>query len=132
MHVDTWRATYRGIVPDAHLNGLSYHESERLWQERFADAEDSGCVFVAEDDGEVFGFASGGTRKIPREALETTKESSRRSTCPPSRQGIGAGRRLARRSMLLWVFADNGPAQRFYESLGGVLVAEDGFELGGA
>jgi ribosomal protein S18 acetylase RimI-like enzyme len=62
---------------------------------------------------------------------------------PPSRQGIGAGRRLvgavsrhlARRrvpSMLLWVFADNGPAQRFYESLGGVLVAEDGFELGGA
>lgn len=62
---------------------------------------------------------------------------------PPCRQGIGAGRRLvgavarhlARRrvpSMLHWVFADNGPAQRFYESLGGVLVAEDGFELGGA
>ena len=83
MHVDTWRATYRGIVPDAHLNGLSYHESERLWQERFTDAEDSGCVFVAEDDGEVFGFASGRTRKIPRETLETTKGSSRRSTCPP-------------------------------------------------
>lgn len=83
MHVDTWRATYRGIVPDAHLNGLSYHESERLWQERFADVEDSGCVFVAEDDGEVFEFASVRTRKIPRETLETTKESSRRSTCPP-------------------------------------------------
>ena len=35
-------------------------------------------------------------------------------------------------SMLLWVFADNGPARRFYGSLGGVVVAEDGFELGGA
>ncbi len=57
--------------------------------------------------------------------------------------GTGAGRRLvgsvarhlAERgmgSMLLWVFADNRPARRFYESLGGVLVAEDGFELGGA
>ncbi len=55
---------------------------------------------------------------------------------PPSRQGIGAvARHLARRrvpSMLLWVFADNGPAQRYYESLGGVFVAEDGLELGGA
>lgn len=35
-------------------------------------------------------------------------------------------------SMLLWVFADNRPARGFYEALGGVPVAEDGFELGGA
>ena len=34
-------------------------------------------------------------------------------------------------SMLLWVFADNQPERSFYESLGGVLVARDGFELGG-
>jgi hypothetical protein len=34
--------------------------------------------------------------------------------------------------MLLWVFADNQPARGFYESLGGIPVAEDGFELGGA
>ena len=33
--------------------------------------------------------------------------------------------------MLLWVFADNQPARGFYASLGGVLVARDGFELGG-
>jgi UDP-N-acetylmuramate dehydrogenase len=33
-------------------------------------------------------------------------------------------------SMLLWVFADN-PARRFYEALGGQLVARQTFELGG-
>lgn len=61
----------------------------------------------------------------------------------PSYQGAGAGRRLAGKvarhftesgvnSMLLWVLAENRPARGFYESLGGVLVAEEGFELGGA
>ncbi len=35
-------------------------------------------------------------------------------------------------STLLWVFAENREARGFYESLGGVPVAEDGFELGGA
>jgi hypothetical protein len=34
--------------------------------------------------------------------------------------------------MLLWVFAENRAARGFYESLGGVPVAEDGFGLGGA
>jgi hypothetical protein len=34
--------------------------------------------------------------------------------------------------MLLWVFTENGPARRFYESLGGDVVAEDGFEFGDA
>ena len=34
--------------------------------------------------------------------------------------------------MLLWGFAENQPARSFYESLGGVLVAEYGFELGDA
>ena len=34
--------------------------------------------------------------------------------------------------MLLWAFVENRAARSFYESLGGVPVAEDGFELGGA
>ena len=34
--------------------------------------------------------------------------------------------------MLLWAFAENRAARGFYESLGGTVVAEDGFEIGGA
>jgi hypothetical protein len=45
-----------------------------------------------------------------------------------ARQFVGQGVN----SMLLWVFTENLPARRFYESLGGVPVEEDGFELGGA
>ena len=30
VHVDTWRTTYAGIVPDEHLAKLSYERSQAL------------------------------------------------------------------------------------------------------
>jgi GNAT superfamily N-acetyltransferase len=141
VHVDTWRAAYRGIVPDAHLDGLSYEESERLWRDAITSGD--GRVFVAEDGGGVFGFASGGPRERFSRELREYEGELQTVYVLPSRKGTGAGRRLvgavARHladqgvhSMLLWVFTENRPARRFYESLGGVPVGKDGFELGGA
>ena len=60
----------------------------------------------------------------------------------PSRQGEGIGRRLVGAiagrlaeigvpSMLLWVLMENKTARRFYETLGGTLLGEGSFELGG-
>lgn len=146
MHVDTWRAAYAGIVPGDYLAGLSYEKSERLWRD--AIGADDGCVFVAEDEhGGVFGFASGRRRERYSRELEDRvggyAGELQTVYVLPAGQGLGAGRLLVGAvaryfgesgvdSMLLWVFADNDPARRFYESLGGVPVAEDGFELGGA
>jgi ribosomal protein S18 acetylase RimI-like enzyme len=138
--VDTWRAAYRGIVPDAHLDGLSYDESKRLWQDAIATGD--GRVFVAEDEGEIFGFASGGPRKRFSRELREYEGELQTVYVLPSHKSVGAGRQLvgavARylteqrvNSMLLWVFADNQAARGFYESLGGTVVAEDGFEIGG-
>jgi len=132
VHVDTWRAAYRGIVPDAHLDGLSYDESERLWQDA-----------ISTGDGRVFGFASGGPRERFSRELREYEGELQTVYVLPSHKGTGAGRRLvvavARylaeqrvNSMLLWVFTENRPARRFYESLGGLVVGEDGFSLGGA
>ncbi len=61
VHVDTWRTAYKGIVSDDYLEDLSYDVSERLWQEVITAGD--GCVFVAEDEGGVFGFASGSPRE---------------------------------------------------------------------
>jgi ribosomal protein S18 acetylase RimI-like enzyme len=142
VHVDTWRAAYADIVPDDHLAGLSYEDSERQWRSVIG-AED-GCVFVAEDrHGGIVGFASGRRRERFSRELEEYEGELMTVYVLPSGQGSGAGRRLVGAvgryfvengvdSMLLWVFEDNGPARRFYESLGGVPVAEDGFALGGA
>jgi len=139
--VDTWRAAYRGIVPDAHLDGLSYDESERLWQDVIAAGD--GCVFVAEDEGGVFGFASGKPRERFSRDLTEYEGALETVYVLPSHGGGGAGGELVRavvrhfagrgvNSMLLWVFAENRSARGFYESLGGEPVAEDSFEIGGA
>jgi ribosomal protein S18 acetylase RimI-like enzyme len=141
VHVDTWRAAYRGIVPEGHLDGLSYDESERLWQDVIAAGD--GCVFVAEDGGGIFGFASGGIRERFSRDLTEYEGEIQTVYVLPSRKGNGAGGRLVRavvrhlakrgvNSMVLWVFADNRLARGFYESLGGVPVTEGSFELGGA
>lgn len=139
--MDTWRTAYRDIVPDDYLKDLSYDEPERLWQDVITAG--GGCVFVAEDEDGVFGFASGSPRERFSQDLREYEGELKTVYVLPSGQGTGAGRRLVRavarclaeqsvNSMLLWVFADNQAARGFYESLDGVLVAEDGFELGGA
>lgn len=141
MHVDTWRAAYEGIVPDAHLDGLSYGESESLWRDVLAAGD--GGVFVAEDGGGVFGFASGGPRERFSRDLTEYEGELRTVYVLPSHKGRGAGRRLVRAvvrdlaargcgSMFLWAFAENRSARGFYESLGGAVVAEDGIQVGGA
>lgn len=140
MHVNTWRVAYRDVVPDAYLDGLSYDESERLWQDVITAGV--GSVFVAEDEGEIVGFASGSPRERFSRDLAEYEGELKTVYVLPFHQGAGAGRELVGAvvqhfvergvsSMLLWVFAENRSARRFYESLGGVLVAENGFELGG-
>ncbi len=92
--MDTWRAAYRGIVPDAHLDGLSYDESERLWQDTIMAGD--GCVFVAEDECGVFGFASGGPRERFSRELGEYEGELQTVYVLPSHKGTGAGRRLVR------------------------------------
>lgn len=132
---------YRDIVPGNYLDGLSYARSERLWRDVIITGD--GCVFVAEDTGGIFGFASGGPRERFSRGLREYEGELETVYVLPSHQGTGAGRQLvgavARHlaeigvpSMLLWAFEENRPTRRFYESLGGILIAEDGFEIGGA
>ena len=54
LHVDAWRAAYRGLVPDAFLDAL---EVDR-WAERFrewlsAQVEET---YLAEQDGDLLGM----------------------------------------------------------------------------
>lgn len=48
VHVDSWRSTYRGILPDEFLNGLSYRQSEEHLEQVFEDK--NRFCFVVEDD----------------------------------------------------------------------------------
>jgi hypothetical protein len=147
---DAWRAAYRGIVPDAVLDGLDHEKEANRWRERLSPpppGASGGTVptpppknFVAELDGRVVGFCGGGPCRD--EDLEYDGELYA-IYIHPRWHGQGIGRalleRMARwlrwlgcRRMLIWVLEDNAPARRFYESLGGQLARRRSIEIGGA
>lgn len=139
VHVDAWRATYAGIVPAEHLNGLSYERRESTWTSILADADSSKVSFVAESpSGSIVGFASGGPEREDDPVYEGELYAIYlRDTF----QGRGIGRSLVssvaehlastgHRSMLVWVLADN-LHRRFYERLGGEPVREKSITIGG-
>ena len=141
VHIDTWRTSYAGIVPDEHLAGLSYSDREAVWVQILTRDDPSQCNFVAEkNDGEIVGFAGGGPE---RDGDEVYRGELYAVYMLESHQRRGVGRRLACAvayglqsagfdSMLLWVLEDNHRARRFYESLGGEQVGRKTIEIGGA
>jgi ribosomal protein S18 acetylase RimI-like enzyme len=136
VHVESWRSTYAGIVPDAYLAGLDETLRVKLWQEWLSGDT---VVLVAERKGEVVGFAHAG--KI-REAVETADAELYSLYLLREAQGRGIGRGLLRvlaavlrvqgfTSLALWVLERNR-ARGFYETCGGQLAASRVIEIGGA
>jgi GNAT superfamily N-acetyltransferase len=140
VHVDSWRAAYKGIVPDEHLASLSYEQRAARWRDNLATAKNGIFTYVAQDDaGRIIGFAGGGPERGGD--LYYQGELYALYLHPDYfRQGIGTqlARTVAQRliqdgmsSMLVWVLAQN-PARGFYEALGGKYLYEKPITIGGA
>lgn len=125
-HVAAWCETYRGLLPDSYLDGLTPAGCEPQWRQLVGRPPAEGCVLIAEGaGGEIVGFASGGPhRGLLDHAGELYTLYLRRSA-----QGAGLGRVLftavATRlheqgldSLALWVLATNRQARGFYEAIG--------------
>ena len=136
---DTWRAAYRGIVPDAYLEtrgrGPEAVERCRLWIE-----QPESVVLVAEEGGEVLGFVNAG---LPREIPPGFDVELSALYVHPEHQRRRLGRRLVlhagealhargHRSLALWVLRDNRGGRSFYARIGGTPVGEQETEIGGA
>lgn len=130
MHVDSWRTTYAGLMPDDFLAGLAYDAQERRWAGILAVQGPASFVYVVEQGGEMVGFASGGREREGDPtytgelyAIYLLEEHQRRGL---GRVLVGAvASRLAEaghRSMLVWVLKENIAARGFYEHLGGAFL----------
>lgn len=136
VHVESWRTTYAGIVPDAYLEGLDEMLRAKLWSERLQSGT---LVFVAEWDGRVVGFADGGPNRegvgecdAELYAIYLLKDAQKR--------GMGAGllRAMAEallerqfKSMAVWVLEQNR-SRAFYEKTGARMAMSKVIEIGGA
>jgi GNAT superfamily N-acetyltransferase len=135
VHVESWRTTYAGIVPDAYLSGLDEILRAKLWHEFLTSGA---LVVVAERKGQVVGFAHGGANREPLEKCDGELYSL---YLLRDAQGRGAGGDLLSaiasaltergfRRMVVWVLERN-PARTFYEKMGAHLAASKVIEIGG-
>lgn len=51
IHVRSWQAAYRGVLPDELLDSLSVSERETSWRALLSGSEDRQVTLVAEHDG---------------------------------------------------------------------------------
>lgn len=137
VHVETWRATYAGIVPDAYLVSMTESKQALQWNHSIRRAVAPEAVLMAESaelpGGRIVGFGSCGPA---RGQFGNGPGSGEVFTLYVALdwQGQGIGRLLLGElferlhggglgEAVLWVLKDN-PARFFYEALGGRRIAE--------
>ncbi len=139
VHVDTWRSSYGGIVPQTYLDSMTVQNRTFVWVRLLERRGQATCTLVSEDhDRRVIAFVSGGPLRH-RDARYQAEISSLYVLRGHQRENHGrrlflaASNRLARaglKGLFVRVLADN-PARAFYESLGGEVVAETVREFAG-
>jgi len=125
LHVKTWQAAYRGLLPDAHLEGLDPAQRAVMWSKVLTQPD--ALVLVATDRQAVVGFCS----ILPSRDADASSAIGEITAIyvDPSvwRSGTGsalvdaaveAARLRSFSELTLWVLANNTHARAFYEALG--------------
>jgi ribosomal protein S18 acetylase RimI-like enzyme len=131
-----WRGAYQGIIPGIALERMLVRRGPPWWRSTIA----RGRPLVVLDIGQgIAGYVSYGrsrNRSLPAEGEIDELYLA------PEYQGLGFGRRLFRavrndlrdremHRVVVWALADNLRACRFYERLGGRIIARVDERVGG-
>lgn len=129
VQVASWRAAYRGLMPDEVLAGLSVPEVERVWSDRFTARPPRTSVVVETDAQRLVGFAAVGPPLVPTDRADPTLGDLYALYLDPDHWGRGIGYALQTAALDrlgthgfthagLWVLDGNERALRFYQRTG--------------
>ncbi|MCY3920579.1 MAG: GNAT family N-acetyltransferase [Chloroflexi bacterium] len=141
VRIATWKACYRGIVPDAYLDALSVQSSRVDRIRRGIDRANARASLVAVAGARVIGMGFAGPPEddqLPEGtgevlAVYVLSEWQGRGVGRALLERLTSGlRALGYRSAILWTLRDRLPTRRFYEANGWELDgAEDSLDLQG-
>jgi GNAT superfamily N-acetyltransferase len=125
LHVASWKAAYRGLLPDEYLDRLAPDDRIPVWERRLAEGQSSTFTLVSVLRSQLVGFGVG-TVDASDDADRGTVEALYVS---PSqwRHGVGLALLAAVEAGLgergcssadLWVLDGNTRAMAFYEAQG--------------
>ena len=132
VHVQSWRETYPGILPQAALNRMSVAAHARRFRLELTRAQKGQATLIAEGADGPVGYASGAVLSGDGRAADAEVFTL---YVLRAAQGVGVGRALLKaqarvlaaegaKSLMLFVLSRNEPARGFYERLGGMAFAE--------
>ncbi len=127
--VNTWRAAYRGQLPEDYLNRLSLDKPEAFWKEVLSRPRSPRFqAFVATLNDRLVGVASMGPCRDEDLDSESTAEVYAIYLLPEYwRRGIGRSliesateemRAQGMRAAILWTLETNARTRHFYEAVG--------------
>jgi GNAT superfamily N-acetyltransferase len=135
VHVQSWRTTYAGIVPEEYLATLNEAERVLVWRDWLTrDIR----VYIADLDGEIVGFISGGAI---RESVQTYDAELYAIYLLEQAQRQGVGKALLKElaealwgegftGMIVWVLEKN-PSRHFYVRSSAQIVTTKNIQIGG-
>lgn len=142
IRIRGWQSAYRGLMPQSYLDALSATQDAQRRRAHFsARARDGVVNLVAEQDGEIVGWAAYGPYRDGE--VRTHDAELYAIYVDPGKYGGGIGHVLLHESLrrceaaghgtiLLWVLKGNARARRFYERAGfRADGAEEPFEVDG-
>lgn len=126
LHVVSWKAAYKGMLPDAYLNSLTVNRRAEKWEKHFRDSQI--IIRISEDQGQICGFCFGGPSRDD-DVDSTSVGEIHAIYLSPDYWGRGVGYPLCKSVMnelflkkyaeaTLWVIRENLRAQSFYKKLG--------------
>lgn len=133
--ITTWKACYRGIVPNSFLDSLTTEKHEELFRNNIANKSET--ILVLENDkNQIVGMVSGGQDRSKLYDCELVA-----IYILPDYQKKGHGKWLFQEliqahrqhrfeSMLVWTFRDNRDRE-FYEKMGGLVSEEKSYSFAG-
>jgi ribosomal protein S18 acetylase RimI-like enzyme len=127
IQVQASRAAYEAVAPPGYFYGFTAPRRVAAWRTVLARRRDTEQIIVAEESGQIRGYAHFGPSRDPSAPPSTAELYS--LYVAPSHWRRGFGRRLLAESLrelarmtfddvTLWVLATNRPARAFYERFG--------------
>jgi GNAT superfamily N-acetyltransferase len=127
VQVETWRAAYRGTVPDAFLAAIDHAERTERWRQGFVERPERRRAWVAEAGGEVVGFVAFGPSRDDEASAGVGELYAIYVLAAVWRRGIGTVlhdvcmselRRAGFSEATLWALDANPSARAFYVARG--------------
>lgn len=137
LHTESWRQSYRGVLPDAYLDGPLAGEMREKWHRRLSGPKPGWLVLTATIDHAFAGFLAAGPdpddpgRDLFDNLHVVPGRRSHGTGAALMREGADRLAAIGRERAVLRVVEDNTRARVFYRDLGGIEGARVFHTIGG-